>query len=304
MCKQSGFSRYQKRVIKFLTDFLGADIPFTYERTQTNHLKVLIEGVPKPLYTSSTPSASNTFNNFTSEVKREVKAIKNTSEPKKRSPYPTKTTFIKIAASDRLVQSSVKAIRSRLESLKSREEEQVLASKSLESVNTYRADIVKQTLTLTMQARKQGAYLKPKEVKELEAKIRNHLDFMMPTMACYSNMLNAKTKYSNVESLVAVNDEKIEVAENTAPKQSAQLEVVKEPSSDTQSLPTDNLLKLSTSERIGALRQLSKIEALSLIEDIKQAIALNREQDIQSVVSLILEKDLPLEAIISRIEAA
>ncbi len=28
MCKQATFSKYQKRAIKFLSDYLGADTPF------------------------------------------------------------------------------------------------------------------------------------------------------------------------------------------------------------------------------------------------------------------------------------
>lgn len=76
MCKSSGYSKYQKRVIKFLNDLLGADTPFSYERTQTNHLKVLIDGVPKPIFTGSTPSDCKSINNFMAEVKRELEQVK------------------------------------------------------------------------------------------------------------------------------------------------------------------------------------------------------------------------------------
>ncbi|WP_217534722.1 hypothetical protein [Vibrio metschnikovii] len=51
MPKQVSYTQYQKRVIRFLSEYLGAQTPFTYQRTQTNHLKVLIDGVAKPLYT-------------------------------------------------------------------------------------------------------------------------------------------------------------------------------------------------------------------------------------------------------------
>ena len=80
MCKQSSYSKYQKRVIKFLNDLLGTDTPFTYERAKNNHLKVLIEGIPKPIYTGSTPSDCKSINNFMAEVKRELKARKNEEE--------------------------------------------------------------------------------------------------------------------------------------------------------------------------------------------------------------------------------
>lgn len=74
MCKQTNYSKYQKRVIKFLNDLLGTDRPFTYERAKNNHLKVLIDGVPKPIFTGSTPSDCKSINNFMAEVKRELKA--------------------------------------------------------------------------------------------------------------------------------------------------------------------------------------------------------------------------------------
>ncbi|MEZ9835361.1 hypothetical protein AB4341_17725 [Vibrio breoganii] len=310
MCKQSGFSRYQKRVIKFLTDYLGADIPFTYERTQTNHMKVLIDGVPKPLFTGSTPSDKKTFNNFIAEVKREVKAIDLVEEPEATRTQAPKAVIAYKETNDRLIQSSVKSLRGRIDSLKTREEEQVLETRALECVNALRSDTVKHALALTMQARKQGAYLKPKDIKVLEGKIRNHLDFMMPTMACYGELLNSKNKYSVTKpsTLVAVNDE--EISENVADTTVEQTKILeslpkaKSTEHEQRDFPANDLLKMNSPERVSMLRKLSKAEALTLIEDIKQAIALNREQDIQSVVSLILEKDLPIEAIISRIDAA
>lgn len=77
MCKQTNYSKYQKRVIKFLNDLLGTDRPFTYERAKNNHLKVLIDGIPKPIFTGSTPSDCKSINNFMAEVKRELKASNN-----------------------------------------------------------------------------------------------------------------------------------------------------------------------------------------------------------------------------------
>lgn len=64
MPKQVSYTQYQKRVIRFLSEYLGDQTPFTYQRTQTNHLKVLIDGVAKPLYTGSTPSNIKSINNL------------------------------------------------------------------------------------------------------------------------------------------------------------------------------------------------------------------------------------------------
>ncbi|CAM3031263.1 hypothetical protein [Vibrio rarus] len=306
MCKQSGFSRYQKRVIKFLSDYLGVNIPFSYERTQTNHLKVLIEGVPKPMYTGATPSDRKSFNNFVADVKREIKALNN-SETSTTSAKNVKTVIAHTDKYDRVIKSSVKGLRGRIDTLKTREEEQVLDSRSIECVNTFRSDTVKQAVSMAIQARKQVNYLKAKDIKEVEDKARTHLDFMMPTMACYANLLNNKTKYAlgKEPHLVAVNDDRVAEDNTHKSREITESEVaIPQINSQLLSVPANDLVKMSSTERIKQLRNLSKAEALSLIEDIKQAIALNREEDIQSVVSIILEKELPIEAIISRIEAA
>ena len=80
MNKQASYSKYQKKVIKFLYDLLGVDTPFSFERAQNNHLKILIDGVPKPLYTGSTPSDTKAINNFMAEVKRHVALSKKEAE--------------------------------------------------------------------------------------------------------------------------------------------------------------------------------------------------------------------------------
>ncbi|MGF1748480.1 hypothetical protein [Vibrio cionasavignyae] len=63
------------------------------------------------------------------------------------------------------------------------------------------------------------------------------------------------------------------------------------------------LMGMSTNNRVSLLRQLSKAQVLMLIDDLNTAIAQNREEDIAKVVALIQEKDLPIEVMISRIDA-
>ncbi|ELI6447098.1 TPA: hypothetical protein ACX6Q2_000715 [Photobacterium damselae] len=290
MCKQINYSKYQKRVIKFLSDFLGADTPFTYERTQTNHLKVLIDGVPKPLFTGSTPSDCKSINNFMAEVKREVKASKETLD------LEQDTSIVKISlptpfkqSQDKLIQSCVKSLRTRLDVMKLQEEQKVLEDKSVDAVTVFRDKTIKHALSFALQSRRQGGYIKPKEMKSLEAKITMHLNFMMPTLAHYSELLDSKTKYQ--EKFVAPIKKALNVTANcnlSLEKQSSALE----------------LMSMSSNNRVSLLRSLSKSQSLQLIDDINQAIAQNREEDIKAVIAMIKEKDLPLEAIISRIEAA
>ncbi|PSV28004.1 hypothetical protein [Photobacterium sp. GB-72] len=321
MCKQTNYSKYQKRAIKFLSDFLGAEIPFTYEKTQTNHLKVLIDGVPKPLFTGSTPSDCKSINNFMAEVKREVKASKETLD------IEQDTSVVKILlptpfkqSQDKLIQNCVKSLRTRLEVMKSQEEQKVLEEKSVNVVSAFRSEAIKHALSFALQSRRQGGYIKPKEMKSLEAKIGSHLNFMMPTLAYYSELLESKTKYQ--EKLAIVDKEALKNVHEPKFTQEPEVEVDCEPnvfakqSDELTNIQIDRnvqqikqssaleLMAMPSNNRVSLLRGLSKSQSLKLIDDINQAMTQNREDDIKAVIAMIKEKDLPLELIISRLDAA
>ena len=314
MCKQTSYSKYQKRAIKFLTDLLGTETPFTYERTQSNHLKILIDGVERPIYTGSTPSDCKSINNFMAEVKREVRLSK---EEHRDAEQPVKSNlpdFIK-HSHDKLISGCVKSLRARLEVMKSQEEEKVLESKDLSVINSFRTNVIKHTISLALQVRRQGSYIKPKEMKDIEASIGKHLNFMMPTMAYYSELLDSKSKYKNIEAQpsepmeigtvkqgVEAEHEKVVSIANNATVQVSNKSDTAVAKDITNS--ASELMAMSANNRISLLRNLTKSQALLLIDDINQAMALNREQDIEAVVAMIRDKEVPLEAIISRMEAA
>ncbi|MBY5947895.1 hypothetical protein [Photobacterium rosenbergii] len=318
MCKQTSYSKYQKRAIKFLTDLLGTETPFTYERTQSNHLKILIDGVERPIYTGSTPSDCKSINNFMAEVKREIRLSKDDHCDAEQAVKSILPDFIK-HSHDKLISGCVKSLRARLEVMKSQEEEKVLESKELSVINSFRTNVIKHAISLALQARKQGSYIKPKEMKDIEASIGKHLNFMMPTMAYYSELLDSKSKYKNIEALPSVKPgEAMEISTVKQEVEAAQERVVPiangttvqvSNKSDTSAAnditnSASELMAMSANNRISLLRNLTKSQALLLIDDINQAMALNREQDIEAVVAMIRDKELPLEAIISRMEAA
>ncbi|MGR3958184.1 hypothetical protein BCT26_11440 [Vibrio lentus] len=320
MCKQSSYSKYQKRVIKFLNDQLGTDTPFTYERTQTNHLKVLIDGVPKPIFTGSTPSDCKSINNFMAEVKREIRASKveeGDCKPTLQLPNSIKES------NDKLIQGCIKSLRTRLPVLKSQEETHVLETHEFDDINSNRLEAVKHSISFALQARKDGVYIKRNEMKELEQAILKHLNFMLPTMAYYSELLVNKNKYSqkSLEPLPAetvMNESDVEEfrATTVVNIDSPSREIPNTESLVTSKVRTNSrtakqtkdsaseLMTMSTDNRISLLRNLTKAQALTLIDDLNHALVLNREQDIEAIVELIRDKDLPLEAIISRLEAA
>lgn len=318
MCKQSSYSKYQKRVIKFLNDQLGTATPFSYERTQTNHLKVLIDGVPKPIFTGSTPSDCKSINNFMAEVKREIRASKaevDDSKPTPQLPNPVK------ASNDKLIQGCIKSLRTRLPVLKSQEESRVFETQELDDITPNRLDAVKHSISFALQARKGGVYIKRNEMKGIEQAILKHLNFMLPTMAYYSEFLVNKYHQKNLEPLPAetvMNESDVREfrATTVVNIDSASRDVPNTESLVTSKVRTNSrtvkqtkdsaseLMAMSTDNRVSLLRKLTKGQALTLIDDLNHALALNREQDIEAVIDLIRDKDLPLEAIISRLEAA
>lgn len=312
MCKQTNYSKYQKRVIKFLNDLLDTDTPFTYERAKNNHLKVLIEGIPKPIYTGSTPSDCKSINNFMAEVKRELKARKNQTEEMPQQENLILTRSLE-QANDKLIQNCVKSLRTRVNALKTQEEASVLENQCINGINLKRIETVKQSVLLALQARKQGAYLKPKELKSIEGVVHNHLNFMLPSMAYYAELLNSKLKRKHAEKqptkIESLTNNAISLEDKTqlAPKKLAKKP--KQPVSN-KNMNTKNsnsateLMAMSANNRVSLLRNLTKAQALMLIDDINQAMAENQEEDIEAVINLIRDKDLPLEAIISRMEAA
>ena len=217
MCKQTSYRRYQRSVIKFLTDHLDIDTPFTYERTQTNHLKVLIDGVEKPLFTGSTPSDYKSLTNFSADVKRELKASRlNIVTSDEVEPEPPIVNYLSVPH-EKLLKGCIKSLRARLDTIKSKEQEKVLESRSLEGIAPYRENVVKRAVELALQVRRSNDYIKTKEKKNFEAKVAKYLDFMMPTLAHYSELLEAKSslkkKMSELMVSTASNDNAITLIE-------------------------------------------------------------------------------------------
>ncbi|WP_217532679.1 hypothetical protein [Vibrio metschnikovii] len=312
MTKQVSYTQYQKRVIRFLSEYLGAQTPFTYQRTQTNHLKVLIDGVAKPLYTGSTPSDIKSLNNFMAEVKREVRALIAPAQEADQQAYPVESSKTAICF-DKLINTCVKSLRTRVKSMQADERAQVATNQSLDGLADYRLNTVKQSIKLALQARRQGQYIKPKEMKTLEKAIIKHLNFMLPSIAYYADLLDTPSQLEvksescmepcqkpSRANLAVISADKTLVAKPVAPL----------PASENHELNVQNqdsahqLISLSSANRVSLLRGLSKAQALNLIADIEQALALNQEADIASVVAMIREKDLPLESIIERCQAA
>jgi hypothetical protein len=297
MCKKASLSRYQKRVVKFLTDFCGTIHPFSYEKAQNNHLKVLIAGVPKPLYTGSTPSDRKSLNNFMAEVKRAIRESQTITEEVKPVKKPqNKMSHTVSQYLDKLTQAAIKTLRKQANTLKAREEEAVLEQRSTDAVELFRSQLIKKRILQANSSQCNRLYLKQNDFKVMGQSIRKHLDFTLPTLAYYGELLDeSKTK---AESPKLVEENKLKPAIKTAerPKSVKKISTINDESKSKKASVKDlGLTKIEG--RVERLREMSKEEALALIEDINTAIRLNREADIAQVVALIKEKGLFIDEI-------
>ena len=307
MCKHSSLSRYQKRVVKFLTDYCSTTYPFTYEKAQNNHLKVLIAGVPKPLYTGSTPSDRKSINNFIAEVKRAIREIntpKEATNPVTKA--PNKVSSAVTMYLDKLAQTAIKTLRGQVEVLTEKEEKAVLEQQSIDVVDEFRSNLIKKSTLQNHGSKRTNRYLKHREYKVMEQNIRKHLDFMLPTRAFYAELLDG-SKVHKTKAEVANKVESLKTApfskKAEQPKSVQKREVVdEEPKSKKARAKDLGLTKIEG--RVERLRRLSKVDALSLIDDINEAMQQNYEADIAQVVALIKEKGLSMDKIAQSINAA
>ncbi|PSV00565.1 hypothetical protein [Photobacterium kishitanii] len=81
------YTKYQQQVIKELQLTL-TDRDFKYSKAQNNHLKIIIEGVKSPLFTSATPSDCRSFQAFMSEVRCKIRESEKDKDDKEETKKP------------------------------------------------------------------------------------------------------------------------------------------------------------------------------------------------------------------------
>lgn len=320
MCKQSSLSKYQKHIVKELTNLMGGTIPFTYEKAQNNHLRVLIDGIEKPMFTGSTPSDRNSAKNFIAQVKR---ALKDLNMVKDEHPIATNRTArhqeFQLKEADKIIENCIKSLRTRKDSLCEKEREYMLEQRDLDLLHPYRSEVVKLTVEHAMKQRKQAGYFRPKQLKVLGQSVKKHLDFAMPTKADYSDLLathqiahddlpitlkspesdEVNTDVSNVVTLAATN----------------QPTVIDEPLTSVQPCSKDAelaengntaqyLMNFAKGKRVELLRELSHDHLTQLIADIEQAKELNIRRAITEIKQLVKANDVPVELLINALNVA
>ena len=185
------YSAYQKKVIRSLSKLVGARA-FRYEKAQNNHLKIHIEGVDKPVFTSSTPSDCKALENFMSQVRGMIRAAE------KQYPLEVKVCEANpkqphVCSHEKMISSIVKNMRLMAADLQDKEIEMVFEQQAVEGISEYRQQVIKKAIGTALSHRKGGSYLTPSVIRCIEKDITHHVDFILPTVAHYADLL-AKSK--------------------------------------------------------------------------------------------------------------
>ncbi|WP_133245640.1 hypothetical protein [Pelagibaculum spongiae] len=190
MSKVRGYSRYQKQIIKRLQQTLGADTPFRHERTNNNHLKVLIQGADKPCFTSSTPSDNKSADNFIADVKRIIREINtltsNDTDCSSANPVE-QAGECKAAQVDQITLSCIKLIRRKIDQIQLEESESIKTKSYLSELKKLRLQVADETIKANAGSSK--IYLTGKQINHIKNKLLQHLNFMLPTTADYAEKL-------------------------------------------------------------------------------------------------------------------
>jgi hypothetical protein len=315
MCVNRTYSRYQRTVIDLLNKQLG-DRPFSYEKAQNNHLKVLIDGVSRPIYTGSTPSDIKSGKNFMAEVNREIRKAKEVLEsPIDPIIYPIEQQSLQSKHS-KLIRNLAKYIRQTRPSLIAKEITMVEETQNTDGLLAHRKTLKEVLVKDALKNRKTEGYILPKEIRFIENELNKHIEFTLPTLAYYSEQLSEKTE-KQTPTLQPSIQQKVEVMKTSVQKNTAKSKTVpsKRPNNsigqsllasvhseknnlETEIITKDQFMPLideSSDNRIQQFKAFSHQQIEALIADLQSAMALKREEDIQLILQLMKDKSITLD---------
>ncbi len=319
MCVNRTYSRYQRTVIDLLNKQLG-DRPFSYEKAQNNHLKVLIDGVSRPIYTGSTPSDVKSGKNFMSEVNREIRKSQKTDDPSMTLVTPPQEQPSFQNKHSKLIRNLAKYIRQTRPSLMAKEIKIVEDAQNTEDLLTHRKTLKETLVQNALKNRKEDDYLLPKELRFIESEVNKHIEFTLPTMAYYSEQIlknNAPIHSTSKQEKQSQQDKSNTLrtlpTHTTQKKSSPKVETKEKKlikphhteendiltSLIQESLPL-TFMEESSENRIEQFKTLSHQQIESLIADLQSARTLKREDDIQLILQLMDEKSITIDDLQSK----
>lgn len=339
MQKHNGYSKYQKDIIKKITKELGPKTPFKHEKTSSNHLKVLIEGLDKPRYTACTPSDSRSGDNFMADLRCALKAAHLKREPKIELSKRMNTTQLKIQYIENLTASCIKTVRTNIEQYTEKENMLVIQENSISNLKPLRKNLATKIFEQTKRANNHQHYITGADSNLVKAEVLKHLNYMLPNAADYVQALKPKEAVNALSKAVSLangrvvspNVEAANESINTLDKVTEMVTniIISDTRKDVDKQgvkddgiktidakhttdkklmsvpnknPAEELAAMEKEQAVKNLRRLSRNEGEAMLAYIKIAMEENKQQDLQEVLEMMTCKGITLDMLSGYLE--
>ncbi|MEY8239729.1 MAG: hypothetical protein RPT25_05240 [Cycloclasticus sp.] len=203
MQKLNSYSKYQKDIIKKISKELGPKTPFKHEKTSSNHLKILIEGLDKPLYTACTPSDRRSGDNFMADLRCALKAVHLKHQPKIEPSKRINTAQLKIQYIENLTASCIKTARTNIEQHIEKEKFLVIEENSISNLKHFRKSLATKIFVQCQKVNKQQPYITGADSSLIKREVIKHLNFMLPNTADYAVTLKSMDSMNKLSKAVS-----------------------------------------------------------------------------------------------------
>lgn len=298
MCNDKKLSKFQRKVVSQLkTMLMPYDINFEYSKSSKNHLKVVVEGVEKPLYTSSTPSDHRAFEQFKGEVRKRIRTLTSPKrEELKRKSEALKDEKIQQSNVLELVEQRI----TQLSSLLAQSEENKLIRLGLSSFDTIRTELALDQIDKV--AGELDIYLDDKSLGIMVKKVIKLLNNVLPSKINYTDsMLHNIDEEEVIPLTEEPHNRDSTSAEQTAINAQQYQQEQQEQQEHNTNKTINSWLTRSTPSRVQELRSLSKLQAQQLIQDIEAAQTQNHEASINEILDDVIDKDVDISVLIERL---
>lgn len=324
MNKISSYSKYQKDIIKRIAKELGTSIAFSYGKCSNNHLKVYVDGLDKPFYTSSTPSDRKAGDNFMGDLRSALKAAHLKRQSVIIVTKHINSVQLKAQYIEGLKDACIKTVRTNIDQYTGKEELLVKKENSISSLKPQRKKLATKIFEHTQKTNKNVQYITGKDSQSIKDEIIKHLNYMLPNTADYVHSLkpvnteNKLTKAVNIASGSApilsaeaanegitqlTNKSKMNTDEVMNDPNSGVIKKSKKPvaveapsciSDKPNRNPAEVLAAMSKEQAVQNLRRLSRNEGEAMLANIALAMDLNHQQDLNEVSEFMEAKGIDL----------
>lgn len=332
--KSHTYTKFQRNAIAAIAKIVGSRA-FRYEKTGTGHLKILVEGLPSPIYTSSSPSDSRSILNLKSDVRKmmNIARLEKTLLPPVCDTSACSPTGNKAA---KMISYIIKRLRATLDEIEAEEERQA-KMRGVDILPALRREIVQMGIDKWLDENEvANGYFTPADLQKIHKDLMQHVNFMLPGLSHYAGIAKAKQTDSKEAATVANENQETEqpeqqpavpeltvVAETSEPESTPAPEpeqATSAPAEDSTPPATpaakpipvvrsekekaiesmNSLLAHSPRGRINAFKTLPLSRAQELIAELTKAIDEKHEDDLREVINLIKNKGLDVGEIAER----